>query len=128
MMPEPGTGKQPMEGKMKRSCQAMMEMKKKMMADMKTQDAELTTEVARMNSAPEDQKLDLTTAIVTRMLEQQTAMHARTAKMQDEMMKHMMQHMQMGNDSMAPCPMMKGMKGMDEGSAGAPKVSQTKQP
>jgi hypothetical protein len=29
------------------------------------------------------------------------------------MMKHMMQHMQMGKDSMSQCPMMRGMKGMD---------------
>jgi hypothetical protein len=30
------------------------------------------------------------------------------------MMKHMMQHMQMGKESLSQCPMMKGLKGMDE--------------
>jgi hypothetical protein len=29
--------------------------------------------------------------------------------MEDEMMKHMMEHMQMGKESMSQCPMMKGM-------------------
>jgi hypothetical protein len=59
--------------------------------------------------------LDLTAAVVTRMVEQRTAMHARKSKMQDEMMTHMMQHMQMGKNSMSQCPMMKGMKGMKSG-------------
>jgi len=30
------------------------------------------------------------------------------------MMQHMMQHMQLGKESMSQCPMMKDMKGMDE--------------
>jgi hypothetical protein len=33
--------------------------------------------------------------------------------MEDEMMQHMMRHMQMGKESMAQCPMMTGMKGME---------------
>jgi hypothetical protein len=47
--------------------------------------------------------------------------------MHEEMMDHMMQHMQMGKESMSQCPMMggmkgmKGMKGMDDKSAGAHK-------
>ena len=46
------------------------------------------------------------------------------------MMQHMMQHMQMGKESMAQCPMMKdmkGMKGMDEGSAATHKDHQQEQ-
>jgi hypothetical protein len=43
------------------------------------------------------------------MEEQRIAMDARKAKMEDEMMKHMMEHMQMGKKSMSQCPMMKGM-------------------
>ena len=53
-------------------------------------------------------------AVITRMVEQRIAMDARMAKMQEEMMQHMMQHMQMGKESMSQCPMMKGMKDMDE--------------
>jgi hypothetical protein len=55
------------------------------------------------------------------MVEQRITMDARKAKMEEEMMKHMMQHMQMGKESMSQCPMMKGMKGMDEKSGDAQK-------
>jgi len=123
---EPAQGKMMMEGKMMEGCQEMKEQKQKMMADMKAQDAELTEQVARMNSAPEDKKLGLLAAVVTRMVEQRTAMNARMAKMQEDMMKHMMEHMQMGKESMSQCPMMKGMKGMDETSAGTHKEHQKK--
>jgi hypothetical protein len=84
----------------------------KMMAEMKTQDAELTAQVAEMNSASADKKVDLIAAILTDLVEGRTAMHARMVNMQEEMMPHMMQHMQMGQESMANCPMMKGMKNM----------------
>ena len=94
---------------MKECCQAMKEQKEKLMADMEAQDAELAGEIATMNSAAEDKKLDLMAAIVTHMVEQRTAMDARMEKMQGGMMKHMMQHMQMGKESMSQCPMMKDM-------------------
>ena len=100
------------ETNMTQRCQAMKEQKEKMMADMEAQDAELTAQVAKMNSAPEDQKVGLMSAIVTHMVEQRIAMDARKAKMDDAMMQHMMQHMQAGKESMSQCPMMKGMKGM----------------
>jgi hypothetical protein len=111
---EPADGKMMMDGKMMERCQAMKEQKQKMMADMKAQNAELTEQVAEMNSAPVDKKMSLMAAVITHMVEQRIAMDARMAKMQDEMMQHMMQHMQMGKDSMSQCPMMKGMKDMDE--------------
>ncbi len=118
---EPAERKNVTEAKMMERCQAMKEQKQKMMAEMKTQDAELTAQVAKMNSAPEDKKLDLIAAVVTRMVEQRTAMNVRMAKMQEEMMQHMMQHMQMGKESMSQCPMMKGMKDMDEKSGAGQK-------
>jgi hypothetical protein len=34
-------------------------------------------------------------------------------KMHEEMMLHMMQHMQKGKESMSQCPMMKGMMDMN---------------
>lgn len=121
---ESAKGKKMMEGSMMESCKMMKEQKQKMMADMKAQDAELTEAVAKMNSAPEDKKMNLLAAVMTRMVEQQTAMHTRMAKMQEEMMEHMMQHMQMGKESMGQCPMMKGMKGMDNKSENAQKKPQ----
>ncbi len=97
------------EAKMIDRCMEMTEMKKKMMADMKAQDAELTAQVAWMNKAPKNEKVMLMAAVLTSMVEQRTAMHARMEKMQGEMMRHTMQHMQMGRESMMKCPMMQGM-------------------
>jgi len=95
-------------------CQEMMQQRQKMMEDMKAQDAELTEQVATMNRAPENQKLGLMAAVLTRMVEQRTAMNAQMEKMQARMMQHMMEHMQMGKESMAQCPMMKGMNDMKD--------------
>lgn len=99
-----------MNGKMMEGCREMMAEKKKMMEDMKAQDAQLTEQVAQMNSAPADQKTTLMAAVVTRMVEQRTAANQQKEKMHEKMMKHMSQHKEMGNESMAQCPMMKGMK------------------
>ena len=52
--------------------------------------------------------LDLMAGIVTQMVAQRTALNERKAKMEQGMMKHMMQHMQTGKESMAQCPMMEG--------------------
>jgi hypothetical protein len=123
----PGSGMKMMEGKMMERCQEMKAQKEKMMTEMKAQDSELTAQIARMNSAPENAKLDLMAAVVTHMMEQRTAMNARMEKMREGMMQHMMQHMQMGKESMSQCPMMKGMKGMDEASADAHKAHQAEQ-
>jgi hypothetical protein len=124
---EPAKGKMMMESKMMESCQAMKDKKEKMQADMKAQDADLTEHVAKMNRAPEAEKMSVMAAVITHMVEQRIAMNARMAKMQDEMMAHMMQHMQMGADSMAQCPMMKGMEDMNDKSADARKEHQADQ-
>jgi len=99
------------EAKMMEQCQEMKEQKAKMKAEMKSYDAQLTEQIAAMNRAPEDKKTTLMAAIITQMAEQRVAMNERKAKMEDEMMGHMSQHMGMGKKSMAKCPMMKGMKG-----------------
>jgi len=98
------------EAKMMDRCIEMAKMKKKMIADMKAQDAELTAQVAKMNKAPKNEKVMLMAAVLTSMVEYRTAMHARMEKMQGEMMQHMMQHMQMGKESMMKCPMMTDME------------------
>ena len=122
--PQAKEGKMTMDGKMMERCQQMKEQKEKMMAEMKAQDAELTTQVAAMNSAPDDKKVGLMATIVTHLVEQRAAMDEQMEKMHGEMMKHMMEHMQMGKESMSKCPMMKdmkGMKGMDAKPEGANK-------
>lgn len=124
---ESADGKEMMKGKMMEGCSEMMQAKQKMMEEMKAQDAELTKLVAGMNSAPEAKKLALTANVVTRMVEQQSAMHTKHEAMQAKMMQHMMGHMEMGKESVAQCPMMKGMKGMDEKSGDAHKEHQQEQ-
>ena len=113
---EPAKGGTMTMAKMMESCQQMKEQKQSMQADMKAQDAQLTEQLSKMNGAPDDQKMGLMAAVVTHMVEQRIAMDARKAKMEEEMMKHMMQHMQMGKESMSQCPMMKGMDGASAGA------------
>ena len=60
---EPAEGKKLMEGKMMEGCKEMKAQKQKMKEDMKTQDTELTEHVAKMNSAPEDKKVDIMAAV-----------------------------------------------------------------
>ena len=74
-----------------------------------------------MNRAPKDKKVGLMATALTGMVQQRITMDARKAQMEDAMMKHMMQHMQMGKESMSQCPMMKSMKDMDENPVGAHK-------
>ncbi len=78
--------------KMMACCKEMSQQHEKLIAEMKAQDAELATQVAQMNSAPDDKKLNLLAAIVTRMTEQRATMNEKMATMQDNMMKHMMMH------------------------------------
>lgn len=118
---EPAEGKTMMEGKMTEGCQEMKEQKQKMKEDIEAQDAALTEQIAKMNSAPDDKKMSLMADVITQMVEQRITMDARKAKMEEAMMTHMMEHMQMGKESMSQCPMMKGMEGMDEKSGGAHK-------
>jgi hypothetical protein len=89
-------------------CQDMKGQKETMKEEMKAQDAELTGQIAKMNSAPEDKKMSLMAAVITRLVEQRIARDEKKAKMEEQMMKHMMQNMPMDKDSLSQCPMMKG--------------------
>jgi hypothetical protein len=128
--PQPAAGKAMTEANMMEHCQEMKDQKQKMKEDTKAQDAQLTEQLADMNRAPKDKKVGLMASTLTGMVQQRITMDARKAKMEDEMMQHMMQHMQIGKESMAQCPMMKGMKdmkGMDESSAATHKDHQQEQ-
>lgn len=125
--PKPAEGKAMTEATMMAHCQEMKEQKQKLKDDGDAQNAQITAQLSEMNSAPKDKKMNLMAAVVTHAVEQRIAMDARKAKMEEEMMMHMMEHMQMGKDSMAQCPMMKDMKDMDENSAGAHKEHQMEQ-
>lgn len=124
---ESAEGKNMTEDPMTERCQKMKEQKHKMKEDMEAQDAELIQQLANMNSAPEDKKMSVMAAVITLMVEQRIIRDARKVEMEEEMMKHMMQDMQMGKDSMSKCPMMKGMKDMDHTSAGPHKEHQEEQ-
>lgn len=100
--------------KMRECCQEMKEQKEKMMAEIKAQDAALTAQVAAMNNAPDDKKLNLMAGIITLMVEQRAARDAHMEKMHGGMTKHMMGHMRGGRECMSECPMMKDMKDMKE--------------
>jgi hypothetical protein len=114
---EPEEGKSLTKAAMMERCQEMKRQKQNMKEDIEAQDAQLTQQLAEMNRAPEDKKMGLMAAVLTRMVEQRIAMDARRAKMEEEMMKHMMQHMQMGKESVSQCPMMKGVGSMAASSA-----------
>lgn len=117
--PVPSPSAEPVEGKIMERCQEIKEQQQKMMAEMKAQDAELTALVAKMNRASKDRKLDLLADIVTQMVQQQRVMNVQKAKLEQEMMKHIMQHLQMGKESVSQCPM---LTGMEEKSREAQKV------
>ena len=85
---------------------AMMQRCQTMMADRKAEDVELTAQIAKLNGAPKEQKLELLAAIVTDLVKQRAAMDASMAEMQGQMMMPMM--MPMGNEAMPEHPMMGG--------------------
>ena len=124
---QPTEGKAMTEATMMERCQEMKDQKQKLKEDMKAQDAQLTEQLAEMNRAPKDKKVGLMAAALTGMVRQRITTDARKSKMEDEMMQHMMQHMQMGKETMSQCPMMKGMKDMDDTAAGAHKEPQEQQ-
>ena len=95
-------------------CNHLKAEKQKLASETQSQDADLTAQLSQMNSATADKKLDLVAAVVTKIATQRMAMDVRRATIEDEMMKHMMLHMQMGKDSMRDCPMMNDMKDMDQ--------------
>jgi len=101
----PATGSMMTAAAMTERHQAMQSQRAKMMAEMKAQDTEINAQIARVKNAPEKQKVDLLVALVARMIEQRTAMHARM----DGMMDQMMTAMPMEPGSMSSHKMMKGM-------------------
>lgn len=101
---------QPMQGMMDK-CKSMMDMHNKMQADMKRMDTELDGLVTAMNQAPAGQKkVEAIAAVINKMVEQRKAMQNEMMGMQMQDMQHMGEHMRMGANSMASCPMMQGMQ------------------
>lgn len=101
------------DGKSMEHSKMMMDRCQGMMIEMKAQDAELATQIAAMNSAAPEAKVDLMAAIITKMAQQRTAMNTQMA----DMHLGMMQHMQTDKGAMSHPP----MKGMDRKSESMPK-------
>ena len=100
-------------------CEEMKAEKAKLAAEQSVQDAELNAMIAAMNSAPDDRKVGQMANVITKMVAQRMAMDARKAKMEEDMMKHMMAHVSQGPKSAAKCSMMKDMdKKSGEGHEG----------
>jgi TolA-binding protein len=95
-----------MDAKMMEHCRAMKEQHQKMQADMDSQAVQLRDQIEKMNRAPREERMELLAAVVTDMAEQQANLNSRRSKLMNGMMTHMMEHMQMGKDSMTQCPMM----------------------
>ena len=103
-------------------CQTLHAQKQRLNEDIAAQDAELTVRLGQMKSAPTEQKAVLVAAIVTTLVEQRVIRDVRRAKLADEMMAHMMNHLgKRGMEKMGQemCPMMKSlddrvMKTMDD--------------
>ena len=106
------TAKAKPQSKMAPKCEAMMAEKQTMMTEMKAADQRLDALVVTMNAASGPAKADATAAVVSEMATQRRTMRDGMMKMHEDMMAHMMEHMQAGKDSMAMCPMMKKMGGM----------------
>jgi hypothetical protein len=109
--PAPATTKPAAPG-MDAKCEAMMTERERMITDMKAADQRLDALVVAMNAASGMEKVMATATVVTAMVTERRAMQAGMMKMQEGMMSHMMEHMQVGGASMAMCPMMKPMGGM----------------
>ena len=93
---------------------SMMAHHKEMMAKMEAMDARVDELVKTMNAATGSKKTNAVAAVINELVAQRKQMREHMMAMHPEMMKHMMGHMRMGmmkgmEDSMATCPMMKGM-------------------
>ena len=96
-------------------CSDMMKQKTTMAAEMKADDNALASQVSAMNRESDTEKLSRLAAVVTKMSDQRIAMNASHAKMEEAMMGHIMERMQMGPASVGGCPI---MKSTDEKSTG----------
>jgi hypothetical protein len=98
----------PTESQLAEHCREMKDQRLQIRADIKAQDARLTDRLAELNGAADERKVGLMAALLTSVVEQRIAMDVRRTKLDDGMMHHWMQHLQLGKDSMSKCPMCAG--------------------
>jgi hypothetical protein len=108
-------------------CRLLREQRVRLQQDLQAQDTELAERVVLMNRAGADIKLTLMAEVVTRLVAQRLAIHARQERFEDEVMRHIMQHLQEGRAAMANCPMM-AVPPLPTTSAAAPAAMDPSQP
>lgn len=108
-----------MDDKMMAHCMEMMQKHDQMQAEIKAQDARVDDLVAKMNTSTGGERVEAMAAVITELSVQRKVRQGKMAAMQADMMQHMMEHMQMGKQSMSMCPMMKGMQ-MPSGATPTP--------
>ncbi len=89
-------GKGMMGGPMMGRGMKMMELHKKMLAEMKAMEAETDKMVAEMNQASGPKKIDAMAALLTRLVDQRKTMNDKMGTMHAEMMQMMMESMGSG--------------------------------
>lgn len=73
--------------RMARRCESIKKRSRQLLDEMKTQDAALAADSARMKDTRTKDGTDIMAKVLAKMVEQQIAMHARMENMLDEMME-----------------------------------------
>lgn len=89
---------------MSKQCEELASRQQEMTADIKKQNETLVKQVADMNNASDDQKLEQIARTLTMMSQQRINMDAQKAMLRDDMMEHMAKHMKIGPKSASTCP------------------------
>lgn len=99
-------------------CAEMKTRKEKLSDEIRAQDQLLADDLRNLRKAPATSKVEMMEALLTRLVEQGSAINARKARMDGDMLQHMMHHMPMGKGSATSCPMMRGHRETDPTTAG----------
>ena len=90
----------------KPDCKGMMAKMQQHRSAMKQMDAELRANLAKMEDANGEAKVEAMADVVTMLVQQRLQMHERMTSLDNDRMQHMMGHMQQGDKGMMNCPMM----------------------
>ena len=122
------TAAEPMmnDAQMMNQCTKLQAHRQHIAEDLKAEDEELAARVVQLNAAPADTKITELSVIVTRLVAQRTVTHARQSQIEQEMMQHLLHHLQMGKSSLAACPLLKStmdLKGIDAPAVDSPTIA-----
>lgn len=83
----PSVGKQIADARTNIKCDALRELNRKLLEDMKARGTELAADAARIMLAPDRDRTDMATMLVEKAVEQQIVLHSRMKTLLDEMAK-----------------------------------------